>query len=83
MDLADHHRPYTTNAVTNSLQEDPVGAESLGVLSRFRLDLFGCLTARGDELFGLADAVLCANGRVKTLVGLSLVPEHRRGHCAV
>ena len=41
------------------------------------------MTARADELFELADAVLCADGPVKTLAGLSLAPEHRRGHGAL
>jgi hypothetical protein len=45
--------------------------------------LHGCLAARGDELFDLCHAVLCAEGPVKTLVGLSLAPEHRRGHGAL
>jgi hypothetical protein len=27
--------------------------------------------------------VLCADGPVKTLAGLSLAPEHRRGHGAL
>jgi hypothetical protein len=31
-------------------------------------------------LFELADAVLCTDGPVRTLVGLSLAPEHRRRH---
>jgi len=66
----------------DSLSED-AGAGPLAVLSRFRLGFHGCLTARGDELFELADAVLCADGPVKTLVGLSLAPEHRRGHGAL
>jgi hypothetical protein len=66
----------------DSLSED-AGAGPLAVLSRFRRDFHACLTARGDELFELADAVLCADGPVKTLVGLSVVPEHRRGHGAL
>jgi DDE superfamily endonuclease len=52
-------------------------------LSSFRQELYSCFTARADALFDLADAVLCAEGPVKTLVGLSLVPEHRRGHGAL
>jgi hypothetical protein len=67
----------------DSLQDDAVRVEALGVLSRFRLDFHACLTARGDELFELSDAVLCADGPVKTLAGLSLAPEHRRGHGAL
>jgi len=42
------------------------------VLSRFRLGFHACLTARADELCELADAVLCADGLVKTLAGLAL-----------
>jgi hypothetical protein len=34
-------------------------------------------------LFELAAAVLCADGPVKSLVGLSLAAEHRRGHGAL
>ncbi len=66
----------------DSLPEDS-GAGPLAVLSRFRLDFRACLTARGDELCELADAVLCTDGPVRTLAGLSLAPEHRRGHGAL
>src|SRR4249919_3201783 len=66
----------------DSLPED-AGAGSLTVLSRFRLDVHACMTARADELSELADAVLCADGPVRTLAGLSLAPEHRRGHGAL
>src|SRR5258705_3648994 len=66
----------------DSLQED-AGAGPVAVLSRFRRDFHACLSARADELFELADAVLCADGPVKTLVGLSLAPEHQRGHGAL
>src|SRR5713101_3901462 len=58
-------------------------AVAQGRLAAFRGELHGCFTARGDELFELADAVLCADGPVRTLVGLSLAPEHRRGHGAL
>src|SRR5947208_12399727 len=70
-------------AVMNSLQDRIACVEPLAALSRFRLDFYGCLTPRRDELFELADAVLCADGPVRTLVGLSLAPEHRRGHGAL
>ncbi len=63
----------------DSLPED-AGAGPLAVLSRFRRDFHECLTARADELSELADAVLCADGPVRSLAGLSLAPEHRRGH---
>src|SRR5580704_16086410 len=70
-------------AVMDSLLKDAADVEPLAVLSRFRLEFHACLTARGDELFELADAVLCADGPVRTLAGLSLAPEHRRGHGAL
>jgi hypothetical protein len=73
----------TTKAVMDSLLEHAADVESLAVLSRFRLDFHSCLAARRDELFELADAVLCADGPVRTLAGLSLAPEHRRGHGAL
>lgn len=59
----------------------PVG--ELAVLSGFRSEFYRCLTARADALFELADAVLCADGPVKSLVELALAPEHRRGHGAM
>src|SRR5438128_5658701 len=52
-------------------------------LAAFRGGLYRCFTRRADALFELADAVLCADGPVRTLVGLSLAPEHRRGHGAL
>jgi DDE superfamily endonuclease len=58
-------------------------AGALGRLAGFRRDLYRCFAARADALFELADGVLCAEGPVKTLVGLSLAPEHRRGHGAL
>lgn len=53
----------------SSLQDDPAVVEFLAGLSRFRLDFRSCLTARGDELFELADGVLCAGGPVRTWRG--------------
>jgi DDE superfamily endonuclease len=49
-------------------------------LAGFRVSFFNSLTRRGDGLFELCEAVLCADGPVTTLVGLSLAGEHRRGH---
>ena len=51
-----------------------------GVSARFRQGFYDCLYAREDALFGLADALLCSAGPVKTPVGLCLAAEHRRGH---
>jgi hypothetical protein len=73
----------TTKAVMDSLLKLADDVESLAVLSRFRQDFHACLTARPDELCELADAVLCADGPVRSLAGLSLIPEHRRGHGAL
>jgi len=64
-----------------SRAEDDVQARDR--LAVFRGQLYRCLTARADELFELADAVLCADGPVRDLAGLSLAPEHRRGHGAL
>jgi hypothetical protein len=61
--------------------DSAVGAA--GRLAAFRSELYRCFTARADELFELADAVLCAGGPVRILAGLSLAPEHRRGHGAL
>src|SRR6266567_1726055 len=55
----------------------------LAALGEFRTTTFGCRRARADELVELGDAVWGADGPVKTLVGLSLAPEHRRGHGAL
>ncbi|WP_406385426.1 NF041680 family putative transposase [Streptomyces sp. NBC_01618] len=57
--------------------------EPLSVLSRFRIEFYDCLYTRADALFELTDAVLCADGPVKSLVELTLAAEHRRGHGAM
>jgi DDE superfamily endonuclease len=62
---------------------DEVAAGEVGDLSRFRELFYDCLSRRADTLFELTDAVLCADGPVGSLVGLSLVVEHRRGHGAL
>jgi DDE superfamily endonuclease len=54
-----------------------------GELSRFRQELYQCLTARADTLFELAEAVVCAQGQVTSLAELSLTAENRRGHGAL
>ncbi|BAL88352.1 hypothetical protein AMIS_31320 [Actinoplanes missouriensis 431] len=58
-------------------------AEAIDALASFRQQFYRCLTARADALFELTEALLCTDGPVKTLVGLSLAPEHRRGHGAL
>jgi hypothetical protein len=66
----------------DSLPED-AGGGPVAVLAGFRRDFHACLAARADELSGLADALLCAGGPVRSLAALSLAPEHRRGHGAL
>ncbi|MEU1630310.1 transposase, partial [Streptomyces sp. NPDC020096] len=63
-----------------SLQQHALKQDPFAGLSFFRGEFYSCLTRRADALFELADAVLCADGPVKSLVELSLVGEHRRGH---
>lgn len=63
-----------------SLLHHAVRQDPFAELSRFRGEFYSCLTRRADALFELADAVLCADGPVRSLVELSLVGEHRRGH---
>jgi DDE superfamily endonuclease len=57
--------------------------DAFGELAAFRSQLHRCLTARADALFELTDALLCTDGPVRTLVGLSLAAAHRRGHGAL
>ena len=54
----------------DSLPDDAAAGGALAVLSRFRAGFHACLTGRGDEMFELADAVLCADGPVRCLAGL-------------
>src|SRR3954451_3293391 len=49
-------------------------------LVRFREVFYGCLPTRADAQFELTEALLCVDGPVRSLVDLSLDPEHRRGH---
>jgi DDE superfamily endonuclease len=71
-------------ARTEDCGADLPGAElARRVLAGFRGRLYRCLTRRGDELFELGDAMLCADGPVQDLARLSLVAGHRRGHGAV
>ncbi len=65
-----------------SLHDQGCGS-AVGELSRFRQEFYASLTARSDALFELTDAVLCADGPVRSLVELTLVAEHRRGHGAM
>jgi hypothetical protein len=57
--------------------------QALARLVSFRRELHGCFTRRADALFELADAVLCADGPVRSPAELSVEPEFRRGHGSV
>ena len=56
---------------------------ALGRLRKLRQKLYECLDARADALFELADAILCADHAVTSLVQLSTEPEFTRGHGAL
>lgn len=69
-------------AHARSAKRDDTSAQR-GDLARFRQEFYASLTARADALFELTDAILCAEGPVRSLVDLTLVAEHRRGHGAM
>ena len=72
--------PSVAHARTAGPGDTPAGQ---GDLAGFRREFYASLTARADALFELTDAVLCADGPVTSLVELTLVAEHRRGHGAM
>ncbi|WP_425565641.1 NF041680 family putative transposase [Pilimelia columellifera] len=71
--------PPDTPGAATTVVERPAGDPAAG-LAAFRRGFYRCLTRRADALFELVDAALCADGPVGSLVELSLVGEHRRGH---
>ena len=71
----------TRAAVISMCEAGSVG--ELEALSALRRRFYDCLRRRADALFEVCDAVLCADGPVGSLVGLSLAAEHRRGHGAL
>jgi hypothetical protein len=60
--------------------QDTGAAGVTGDLSWLRREFYQCLSRRADALFELCDAVLCADGPVRSIAELSLVGEHRRGY---
>lgn len=46
-----------------SLVHQGVLRDAFAEVSHFRSDLYACMTARGDALFELCDALLCTMGR--------------------
>lgn len=84
--------PGTGPAVPSAPPGAPDPAVFAGAVARcralerlrgFRQSLYECLGARADALFELADAVLCADHAVTSLVRLCLEPEFTRGHGAL
>ncbi|MEV4117230.1 NF041680 family putative transposase [Nonomuraea sp. NPDC049695] len=69
----------SVTGVPKSIPDD-LPDRAMDELSHFRRLFYECLSSRGDELFELVDAVLCADGPVTSLVDLTLTAEHRRGH---
>lgn len=63
-----------------SVLQQPGGRDAFAELSRFRTAFYGCLSARADAFFELADTLLCADGPTRTPVELSLLAEHQRGY---
>jgi hypothetical protein len=61
--------------VVVSLVRRDVLRDAFAEVSHFRLELYACLTVRGDALFEMCDALLCTDGPVRTLVDLALAPE--------
>jgi len=58
----------------------PCEETGLGRLAWFRDELYRCFTGWPDALMDLTDAVLCADGPVRSVAELSLTAEFRRGH---
>jgi hypothetical protein len=65
---SDQGTPIKTKAVTVSVLSDAVPREAFAEASRLRGEFYECLTARCDELFELVDAVLCAEGALRSPV---------------
>ena len=53
--------------------------EPSDALHSFRHSLYECPYRRGDALFKLTDAILCADAAAPSPVNLSLQPAHGRG----
>jgi hypothetical protein len=63
--------------------KDQAGAAATARLVAFRRQLYSCFTRRADALSELTDAILCAQGPVRSPAELSVEPEFRRGHGSV
>lgn len=65
------------------VQQRDAERDAFAWASHFRDIFYACLTTRGDALFELTDALLCADGPVTSPADLTLVAEHRRGYGAM
>jgi hypothetical protein len=70
----------TRDLSRQGLRLNSVPDTGLAELRGFRRQFFDCLSARSDALFETVEAVLCADGPVTSLPGLSLSAVFRRGH---
>lgn len=61
-----------------NIVQDTGGTGVFGHLSTFRQELYRCVTTRSDAVFELVDAVLCADGPVRSLPELSQPRVERR-----
>lgn len=75
--------PFSQTRAAVISVNDAGRSAAFGELSEFRQDFYASLRRRADALFELSEAVLCTDGPVTSLVGLSLAAEHRRGHGAL
>lgn len=75
---------FTMAAVSQTAETiQTAGRPHLRPLIAFRAAFHGLLWRRADALFELTDAMLCAQGPVRSPVELSMEPEFRRGHGSV
>lgn len=68
---------------TGSTGSDRCEDQARARLVAFREDLHGCFARRADVLSEVTDAMLCADGPVRSPAELSVEPEFRRGHGSV
>ena len=65
------------------VESDPCEDQARTRLVAFRSELHSCFGRRADALSELTDAMLCADGPVRSPAELSVEPEFRRGHGSV
>ena len=55
----------------DSVHDEDAGVEPITGLCRFRDEFYSCLGARADAQFELTEALLCADGPVRSLVSVA------------